>query len=87
MGKGVRNEYRNQQHHINFHHQRNHLDFAEWRCLCFCNSIDKATGLILDLKVGNEVSADDIISVISDLRIVSSMIRNLTPEEEKGGVQ
>ena len=39
------------------------------------------------MKVDNEVSADDIISVISDLRIVSSMIRNLTPEEEKGGVQ
>ena len=53
----------------------------------FCNSIDKATGLILDLKVGNEVSADDIISVISDLRIVSSMIRSLTPEKEKGGAQ
>ena len=53
----------------------------------FCDSIDKATGLILDLKVGNEVSADDIISVISDLRIVSSMIRSLTPEEEKGGAQ
>ena len=49
----------------------------------FCNSIDNATGLILDLKVGNEVSADDIISVISDLRIVSSMIRSLTPDEEE----
>ena len=48
-----------------------------------CNTIDRATGLILDLKVDNEVSADDIISVISDLRIVSSMIRSLTPEEEK----
>ena len=42
-----------------------------------CNTIDRATGLILDLKVDNEVSADDIISVISDLRIVSSMIRSL----------
>lgn len=52
-----------------------------------CNTIDRATGLILDLKVNNEVSADDIISVISDLRIVSSMIRSLTPEEEKGGAQ
>ena len=38
-----------------------------------CNTIDRATGLILDLKVDNEVSADDIISVISDLRIVSSL--------------
>ena len=43
-----------------------------------CNTIDRATGLILDLKVNNEVS---------DLRIVSSMIRSLTPEEEKGGAQ
>lgn len=51
-----------------------------------CNSIDKATGLILDLKVENEVSADDIISVISDLRIVSSMIKKLAPQE-KGGEQ
>ena len=49
-----------------------------------CNSIDKATGLILDLKVENEVSADDIISVISDLRIVSSMIKKLAPQEEGG---
>ena len=49
--------------------------------------LHRATGLILDLKVDNEVSADDIISVISDLRIVSSMIRSLTPEEEKGGAQ
>lgn len=53
----------------------------------YCNTIDRATGLILDLKVDNEVSADDIISVISDLRIVSSLIRRLTPEEEKGGAQ
>ena len=53
----------------------------------FCNTIDRATGLILDLKVDNEVSADNIISVISDLRIVSSLIRRLTPEEEKGGAQ
>ena len=52
----------------------------------FCNSIDKATGLILDLKVGNKVSADDIISVISDLRIVSSMIKKLAPQEEGGEV-
>ena len=51
-----------------------------------CNSIDKATGLILDLKVGNKVSADDIISVISDLRIVSSMIKKLAPQEEGGEV-
>lgn len=51
-----------------------------------CNSIDKATGLILDLKVENEVSADDIISVISDLRIVSSMIKKMTPQEEGGEV-
>lgn len=51
-----------------------------------CNSIDKATGLILDLKVENEVSADDIISVISDLRIVSFMIKKLAPQE-KGGEQ
>lgn len=51
-----------------------------------CNSIDKATGLILDLKVENEVSADDIISVISDLRIVSSMIKKLAPQEEGGEV-
>ena len=48
-----------------------------------CNTIDRATGLILDLKVDNEVSADDIISVISDLRIVSSLIRRLTPEESR----
>ncbi|ADV44399.1 hypothetical protein [Bacteroides helcogenes] len=50
----------------------------------FCNSIDRATGLILDLKVDNEVSADEVISVISDLRIVSSMIKSLIPEEEGG---
>lgn len=55
--------------------------------VAFCDSIDNATGLILDLKVGNEVSADDIISVISDLRIVSSMIKRLIPKEEKGGAQ
>ena len=43
-----------------------------------CNTIDRATGLILDLKVDNEVSADDIISVISDLRIVSSILIKTT---------
>ncbi len=48
-----------------------------------CNSIDKATGLILDLKVENEVSADDIISVISDLRIVSSMIKKNDPTRRR----
>ncbi|OKY99570.1 hypothetical protein [Bacteroides sp. 44_46] len=48
-----------------------------------CNTIDKATGLILDLKVDNEVSTDDIISIISDLRIVSSMIKRLAPQEEE----
>ncbi|MGN8992845.1 hypothetical protein [Bacteroides clarus] len=48
-----------------------------------CNTIDKATGLILDLKVDNEVSADDIISVISDLRIVSSIIKKLALQEEE----
>ena len=52
----------------------------------FCKAIDSATGLILDLKVGNEVSADNIISVISDLRVVSSMIRNIIPQEEGGAI-
>lgn len=49
-----------------------------------CETIDRATGLILDLKVGNEISSDNIISVISDLRIVSSLIKDLVPQKEGG---
>ena len=32
--KEAKNEYRNQQHRIDFLHQRNHLDFTKWRCRC-----------------------------------------------------
>lgn len=50
-----------------------------------CNTIDKATGLILDLKVDNEVSTDDIISIISDLhRIIHD--KKIGPTR-RGGVQ
>ena len=62
---------------------KNIADMQNGGVYACCNTIDKATGLILDLKVDNEVSADDIISVISDLRIVSSIIKKLALQEEE----
>lgn len=50
-----------------------------------CEVIDKAIGTILDLKIGNNVDADKLISDISDLRIVACIIRELVPKKEKGG--
>lgn len=50
-----------------------------------CEVIDKAIGTILDLKIGNDVDADKLISDISDLRIVAGIIRDLVPQKEKGG--
>ena len=50
-----------------------------------CEVIDKAIGTILDLKIGNDVDADKLISDISDLRIVACIIRGLVPPKEKGG--
>lgn len=50
-----------------------------------CEVIDKAIGTILDLKIGNNVDADKLISDISDLRIVACVIREFVPQKEKGG--
>lgn len=50
-----------------------------------CEVIDKDIGTILDLKIGNDVDADKLISDISDLRIVACIIRELVPQKEKGG--
>lgn len=50
-----------------------------------CEVIDKAIGTILDLKIGNDVDADKLISDISELRIVACIIRDLVPKKEKGG--
>lgn len=52
-----------------------------------CNTIDRTIGLILDLKVENDVSSDDVLSVISDLRIVTAMIKDLIPKCKEGGAQ
>lgn len=52
---------------------------------CLCEIIDKAIGTILDLKIGNDVDADRLISNISDLRIVACMVRELVPKKEEGG--
>ena len=50
-----------------------------------CEIIDNAIGTILDLKIGNKVDAEKLISDISDLRVVACTIRDLVPQKEKGG--
>lgn len=50
----------------------------------YCELLDRVIGTIIDLKVDNEVSADNLLTTIGEIRYLSYCLKELVPETQKG---
>lgn len=59
-------------------------DLQDFGVEAYCELLDKVIGTIIDLKTENEVSADNLLTTIGEMRYLSYCLKELIPENQKG---